>query len=231
MPAPIGFSEDVAHGADTDYYVEWLDDEQSFPCLSSSPTAKHDQDTSDWQMIDEKQVDFTDQDLFDLTIKTVLDESAFESDLWEHIDYCHSPKSYVKLAAEAQDQLADAQHSHPFPSIHPYATHRCYKKISIPSDQGTDDWYNLYADRKSHGSHSHFGNKHYIERQRKIVIEEPWKRWGYGTPELTPRLLYQNITLRTHAKQYKPPGPRNANKNKERHMSRPCVEEIRSPFT
>lgn len=236
MPSPIGFSECTAHDADTLYYVDWLTDDQSFPSLSPSPVLSGSQDT-DWHIIEERELRQTEQDYPRLITKSVSlhtgTEYLSEFDVWENIEFPNCPESFAKLAADAQDQLADVQQLLPFPPIHPQANQRTFKALG--SDQvdkqdreWSDGWHHLYVDHKSHGSHSHFGNKHYMKRQRELAIQDlnkDWENryWYTEPPNVPPRTLYQIITLRTHAKQYKPPGPRNANKNKEKGHRRSCT--------
>ncbi|SAL98860.1 hypothetical protein [Absidia glauca] len=236
MPAPIGFSECTAHDADTLYYVDWLTDDQSFPSLSPSSAIYGNQE-ADWHIIEEQELDLTEQNYPRLVTKPVSLHTGTgylaEFDMWENIEFTSCPESFAKLAADAQNQLADVQQLLPFPPIHPQANLRTFNapgpdNVAKQESECNDDWYHLYVDHKSHGSHSHFGNKHYIKRQRELAIEDLNKDWESryregGPPDVAPRTLYQLITFRTHAKQYKPPGPRNANKNKEKGHSISCT--------
>ncbi|CAO3591801.1 unnamed protein product [Absidia cylindrospora] len=219
MPEPIiGYSEFISPADDKAkdilYHVEWLTDEQSFPSLSPSPLIKNrNSSIMDWQFIEEKEVD----QLPGITISSI-DSLDGEAEFWEFIQHTGQYESFAKLAADAQDQLAGTYPVYPFSSIYPHSA--CFtgkdKFATTNMDvRYADDYYHLYEDRKSHGSHSYFGNKNYFNRKKIIAYSKFWDFIDCGKPEINPRYLHQSVAFQSHAKRYKPPGPRNANKNKK----------------
>ncbi|ORZ19447.1 hypothetical protein BCR42DRAFT_409787 [Absidia repens] len=214
----IGYSEFVSPADDKAkdilYHVEWLTDEQSFPSLSPSPFIKNKNSSiMDWQFIEEKEVD----QLPGITISSIESPDGL-AEFWEYVQHTGQNGSFVELATNAQYQLAGTDPIYPFSPIHPhsaYITRKAKTTIANIDMQDEDDYYHLYENRKSHGSHSYFGNKNYFNRKKIIAYSEFWDYWGCGKPEINDRYLHQCVAFQSHAKYYKPPGPRNANKNKK----------------
>jgi hypothetical protein len=215
MPQPIiGFSELISpvDNEGIQYHVEWLTDEHSFPSLSPPSSIKdiHPSDT-DWQLVEENEIDQVEYTLLHGVTDCLDDEAEF----WQLLHHIPQQHTYAKLAIDAQDQLVGSSPLYPFSPIHPHSVGKNKNSTTIKKADDEIDFYHLYEARKSHGSHSYFGNKNYFERKKIIAYREFWDYWGCSRPEVTPRYLHQCVAMQSHAKQYKPPGPRNANKNKK----------------
>ncbi|ORZ19374.1 hypothetical protein BCR42DRAFT_409660 [Absidia repens] len=183
----LGFAEKMPENDDVVYHVEWLENQQVFPSLSSIPHGGgHDAATDEWQFLHRQEILQAQEDFPTDGGPHQLKTCEME-DTWQQVDVLRE-KQFVDVAAEATD-LPQRSNSKVAP-IKPQRTHHTtlteeqrrhfyWEMVDRLDEQdGGGDFYDLYYDRKTHSNYKN--NSKHARRHHMELLQ----RWHHHRLEL-----------------------------------------------